>query len=428
MAKLTEMVQELARMQAVSLLAQQQPPVVPAVVPVVQPPQVSAAASPSDTFMSKGEAVLAKLSKKDVAEQKVPADLLAKLRAEGAKFGKHIRALGRSKTHLEKIQTRQTTLKSGSVPPGLKSWAPRDECQIWKLPLGTLSTSIPYNLPAETSLEDAKVRLLMEHHVLNTLIDIKFEEERVKELTLSCSLDSFLDRCAVVAGPWLDTMSKTTSGISAPPGLFLDLMEPVQLEAAKIYRLQVAAAARHLKGETDAADQKSKVQNEALQEAAKLKPDEVLARAFAAYVRKGGSPTKSGSPSVDFVKMLDVQIKPPVLADVDQKQKNGGSPGAARGSKQMPKHQQTKGSSSAPAAGRGKGKGKGSPSGRGAGAKGSGKGPGGGKDSSKGKGKSGQPKGPSAGNQKKAGSGGNANGSGRGGKSSGRGGRKANRQ
>jgi hypothetical protein len=61
----------------------------------------------------------------------------------------------------------------------------------------------------------------------------------------------------------------------------------VSHEAVRMYKLQVEAAARDTQKQLDMSARQVKQQEEALEKAAKLKPEEVLGKASSAFIRKG---------------------------------------------------------------------------------------------------------------------------------------------
>ncbi len=152
--------------------------------------------------------------------------------------------------------------------------------------------------------------LSQEFYTCNTVIDLKFEELRVAELEASCSLTAFLARCDALSGPFTSCLTKTTANLASPPGLFDNFARLVQHEAVKLYKLQVESAARAVCKDEKAAERQTELQRKALEEAAALKPEEVLGRAVASFVRKGGSKT-SYRPTVDFSGMLNLTVKEP---------------------------------------------------------------------------------------------------------------------
>jgi hypothetical protein len=100
--------------------------------------------------------------------------------------------------------------------------------------------------------------------------------------------------------------------------------------ATQMYKLQVESAARaSAKAEAQVAKQR-KQEADALTEAGKLAPDQVLSRAFSAFLKSGKQPRNSttySSPQIDFSKMVDFKINPPSLAE----QKMAGPPGQLGG-------------------------------------------------------------------------------------------------
>lgn len=258
-----------------------------------------------------------------------------------------------------------------------------------------------------TSIEEAKVRSSIEIHACNTTLDLKLEDERMKELTISCSLDAFVERCWLLAGPFAEFHDKTTAALNAPPGLFSNILDPVMVEATKIYKLQVESAVKHLKEETESVAKQKKTQADALTAAALLPADQVLARAFAATLNKGGKTIDPNNPRIDYLKMINVAMNVPTLvtsSTSSQLPNNEVSPGAARGSSS---HVAKSPASAAPRSKH-----------HGQGAKGSGSPQKGGKSSGKGKGKG---KGQSSPQSPPDGKKGKPKGSGRGGKSAGKG-------
>ncbi len=139
----------------------------------------------------------------------------------------------------------------------------------------------------------------------------------------------------------------------------------VRQEAVRMYKLQVEAAARDTQKQLDMSARQVKQQEEALEKAARLKPEEVLGNAFSAFIRKGKKPKPSHT-EIDYTKMLDITVKQPILENPFF----GESPGAARGSSSTVQQEQR-------VKGKGKGKGRGKGNGRGGSsvpaAKGSGK-------------------------------------------------------
>ena len=73
----------------------------------------------SDAPMSALEAAVAKVSI-SVAKTRLPAELLAAIRHEGAKLGKHLRALARTRAMMKKLELRCSELKAGRFPPGTR--------------------------------------------------------------------------------------------------------------------------------------------------------------------------------------------------------------------------------------------------------------------------------------------------------------------
>lgn len=123
-SQLTLMVQELAKMQAANMqqlhatqavVVQQAASAAAAAAAALRlpsaAPQVVGEAQHVDAPMTKGEEALAKLSRcRDGVKHKLPAYFWVKMKSEGAKFGKQLRALGRSKVHCEKLRLRLTAL------------------------------------------------------------------------------------------------------------------------------------------------------------------------------------------------------------------------------------------------------------------------------------------------------------------------------
>jgi hypothetical protein len=204
------------------------------------------------------------------------------------------------------------------------------------------------------------------------IADLETERHRIAELEVESSLDCFLQQCMIIMGSNVASVQSTIAGLKHPPGLFLPFNDIIKVEVARVYRLQVEAAARNTRKFVEQQQQQQKASQEALAKAASLKPEEVVGKAFEAFLKsKSGKKSSTGDRNVDYMKMLKVDLNPPSLVSKDAPTKNGSSPGAARGS-----------NSSAPAAGKGskkpkqqgKGKGKGSgspPQGKG---KGKGKG------------------------------------------------------
>jgi hypothetical protein len=277
------------------------------------------------------------------------------------------------------LEENLATLRDGRYPPGHKPWENKDGSPVWQEAIGaSTAENFPFGINASTTFEAAKKKCSIEFHVCNVRLDLQLEVERVKSLETCCSLDAFLTRCQVLSSPYQSTLSATVSSLGSPPGLFGDLHAMVRLAAVRMYKLQVESATRDIVKQAEESEKQTKQQQKALDDAAKLTPAEVVGRAFNAFLQKGKRP-KSSEPQVDFSKMLDISVHAPTLVD----QKNGESPGAARG--QNPQHTGKSKKLSQPKAkggGKGKstkGKGKGQP--QQAAAKGSAKGKGKGKSS-----------------------------------------------
>jgi hypothetical protein len=285
---------------------------------------------------------------------------------------------------------------------------------------------MPFGLTDSSTLEESKQRLCQEFYTCNSVVDLKFEEERISELEESCSLPAFLIRCEALSGPFTSCLARTTANLAPPPGLFDNFALLVKQEAVKMYKLQVEAAARAVCKDEKTASRQTENQRKALEEAAALKPEEVLGRAFASFVKKGNKTRDPKKPTVDYSKMLNLTIASPTLAEPSAQPRNaaaeppfGKTPGEARGqnsAKGNGKGRGKSGGKSTKGSGKGKGHGTDKGQGRGAGAKGSGKGKGRGKGKGKGAG------------QSEVGKKGKKTKSGIGGKSAGKGGGKASRR
>ena len=158
---------------------------------------------------------------------------------------------------------------------------------------------------------------------------------------------------------------------------FLPMTDVMKMEATKIYASQVETAAKHHAAAEEEKQSMKDKEKKVLEEAASLEPKEVLNRAFESFIK--GSKYYGKNKQIDYVDMLRVEVKPPVLQVAESKQKSEKFPGEAQG------HNQTKvgngkgkgRSKTKPSKGKGKGNGKYKPS------KGNGKS----KDKGKGKGK-----------------------------------------
>lgn len=229
----------------------------------------------------------------------------------------------------------------------------------------------------------------------------------------------------------MSSLQKTTNGLDPPAGLFDGFMETLKGEAVKLYKRQVESAARGTCKQEEHARKQTQDQTDALEKAAALDPHQALGMAFTAFLKK--KPVDPKTPTVDYLKMMDLKVNSPTLIDTKSPQpKNGSSPGAALGPNQNKNFTGTKGSGkgSTPSKKMPKKKnGKGSS--RGAAASGSAQQPKGGQGKGRGKGK-GQSKGKGAGSNPgqnpKAGKSGNPKGSGRGGQGAGKNGQPRSRQ
>lgn len=243
---LTEMVRQLTLLQASALQASLATGHAngAAAAAATQPAQPSQAAAPQKDVDMAPEGPPDNLSKKPTV--KLPAELLAKINAEGAKFWKSLKTMFRTKTYRDKLTKRLDTLAAGTMPPGCKDWKPRDDSVLWDSPIAALSADLPYSMDETTTLKEARVRLTREFYASATLVELEFVRARVAEIQEACSLQSFLDKCAVFTAPFDDALHKTMNGVTLPPGLFTSLAEPVKVEATRVHKSQVESASRQV--------------------------------------------------------------------------------------------------------------------------------------------------------------------------------------
>lgn len=340
----------------------------------------------------------AEIVKQLKADSKVSNNMLSKFRADGAKLGKTLRSLGKCRLHAEKLAAKVKDLDEGRLPKGQQPWKVPFESSHWiDKPSEGVCEKVPY-LSGCRSLEEA--RLTVQRHCLaaSSLIDLEVEKSRIASLEAESSCETFVATCMALYDTTWAAVTKTVGNLKPPPGLFEPVEVMVRTEAANVYRHQVHLASMKLKEFEDQIAKQKELTEKAHEEAMKLKPPEVLAKAFEQFVSSKSHKHKPNT--IDFMKMVDFV---PAAPSWVEKTKNGLTPQAAGGQNQAKNQaveQKGKGngngkkpknkSKSAPKGGQQpKGKGKGKAEGK---AKGNGKGSGtsgksGGKGQPKGKGK-----------------------------------------
>ncbi len=113
-----------------------------------------------------------------------------------------------------------------------------------------------------------------------TSVDLAVQRLRVEKLRLTCPLEAFITSCLAEVSHELKVLHKHAKGFKLPPSLLGSYEEPALSFATKLYRSIVAAEAYSLAKEAIAAEKVAKVPSKALEEAAKLRPEQVLEKCF----------------------------------------------------------------------------------------------------------------------------------------------------
>ncbi len=190
---------------------------------VATPNSAAAAAASADEAMDPLVMAVRTLNAKSSQEVMFPNELLAAMKAEGAKFGKALRARERSLIHVQKLTEKLTESTQGKTPRGFRPWNPGDESMIWKQSLGDAANELPFEMGHECSLESAKKTLALQFALCGWRVGLVYEKLRLDELTKSCSSEAFAERCKLLAAPFAEVLKSTTTSLMVPRGCSLRL-------------------------------------------------------------------------------------------------------------------------------------------------------------------------------------------------------------
>lgn len=307
----------------------------------------------------------------DIASQKVPASVVAKIKKEGAIMKRRILSLNRTQEHILKLEGQVDSLTTGVVPSNMKRFSLPWTTEHFQHKLGDefaneTKDRFDYIMDPEKSFEEMKKVYYIKFLVVDTLMNLQVEKIRCKELQRESSLEAFLAMCDAGADGDREFVDKILQGVRTPPGLFVPWKKEATILAVRHYDLIVQQCAKYRK-EVERKVVKQRVdRQELLDEAARLSGPEVLGRVVQSFIKKGGKVTKG---DIDYLSMLRVEVDPPKVIDktllpnerTGNLPKNGKSPDGGRGHNTMKaqRPQTMKGSSKGAPKGASKGKSKG---------------------------------------------------------------------
>jgi len=181
----------------------------------------------------------------------------------------------------------------------------------------------------DATLDEVRRKFHVEHLDANLVVDLKYLQLKQASLKRSCSLETYLQECQAALDKEAEALKGTTDLLDLPPGLFSSMTDVMKLEATKIYANQVETAAKHHAAAMEEKQSKKDKEKKVLEEAASLEPKEVLSRAFESFIK--GSKYYGKNRQIDYVDMLQVGVKPPVLQVTESRQKMGSPLGMPRG-------------------------------------------------------------------------------------------------
>lgn len=308
---------------------------------------MAAAGAPADTVMADP---FADLVSSINGKAKLPASVTAKINAVAAKLKKSVHSWKVAERHLEKLKERLTVLRAGRIPAGVQPHKLPFMSEVWvEAPGESLLSDLDCEQLRDcTTLDSVRAKLHVLFLCSTTAVDISAQQRRVDLLQKHCDFNTFVEACLAEVTHELDVLQKHTTGISVPPGLLGRHHEAAKIFSGRLYRDIITAEAKSIEATSLAEEKAKSKQAKALEEAAKLKPEQVLEKAFDNYLvklGKGRGASKKGEPRVDYAKMINVPITAPTIVEpaspstsrpTRPSPKNGAAPSSGRGNFRKP--------------------------------------------------------------------------------------------
>lgn len=341
-----------------------------------------------------------------VKNEKLSATVMSQIKSAASKMRKKMASVAKTVEHIEKLRAQVVELRSGTVPSGMKPFSLPFECihfQSMCVASGDEPRKVEVIINPGDTFEVAKQRIHLELLARIAEIDMEVEKLRLHELKESTSFDAFVAACETAMLEEVESLGKITDDLSSPDQLFCAKHALAKATAAKMYKQVVEGAAHARTRDLKEKEKQKERHQKVLDDAAKLKPEEVLENSVISIVKKNFY-NNNKSEVVDYSAMLDISAKEPVLAVSSKgstrrrtkkelahdkvRQGNGQSPGDAQGHNSMTGTQKNTMYSAKGGKGKGKGINKGKHSGKNNNSKGAGK-----NNNSKGAGKNNNSKG-----------------------------------
>lgn len=339
--------------------------------------------------------IVEKVTEKWLADAKLHPELANSIKQFSLQLGKDINQLQRVGKRLATSQSHVEQLSGGSIPPELPKYKSKSLSAIDVTPYATEDVTFTVTIPANTSCDDAKKLLHIQHLLCNQRIEVAVLERTRAKLREVTKKSTFTDRCVGAAFPYKH----------AANSLDLDLEEAIPFatasdndlreRASKVWQDTVSRLAVEKVKEEDANRKASALREKTIGKVMSQKPAEWLKATVKEEIAQALKNKKSNKGKIDPNLQVDYASlytdRPGSTADASSAfPKNVLSPGEAQGGRtKQPKGKGKEASQGGKAKGKGKSKGK-DPAQNSQNKSQKGKGKSKGKQDSKGKGKGGK--------------------------------------
>ena len=270
---------------------------------------------PSDVTMS-AQDLNREAAKKVGQGKKLSGELLAKMRSLAADVRKAVTNAGRSKVHLERLTNELEIYKEGRAPPNGRLHKLPFTSEIYQDVISDQTKNMPFTFAEQSTFEMARAHIHYQACVHLCAIDFEVEERILQTWLGKASFDGFVDECLAISKADVEMIKRASAEFGAPAELFEDFSDEVRNTAANMYAKLCVESAKDLDKDKMAKEKQCKENKAALDDASKLGGAEVLKKVFFEFTRQAKRRgTAPESAKVDFLKMLDLNVKQPTLQE-----------------------------------------------------------------------------------------------------------------